>query len=393
MNRIARLGFVCGLAVAFAPATAFAQVFIPAQPAAGYGNSPFGALTPQRFQPYTGVQANTIYGQVTVGQAIPFNSPLNRVTNLPFQSWYTKPTAPAMVPWAPGGARVSTGYMSGGTSNTNIMQSAQREFDRAQRAATTARERAVPSAKNAVDEEWNYEKFGAVGLPGGLKAVTDHPDELIKALSITDEAELLSGQALNQILVAVNNAEAKGAKGPSAFIPPPVLAEVRFAGPPAAEAVNFLLQGAKLTFPVAFDDPKLKDVREELDKDYVAVATPLRDGKLPEPMKLMKLGFTIQRAQELASPVIRDLPFDDAVHARQFLNRLDVALVAFKAQNSFLMFNPAWTTEGGSVGDLVKHMTKFKLQFGPAVGDGGDSYMAMHKGLSTFLFVLTQPKK
>ncbi|MCE9564086.1 MAG: hypothetical protein K8U57_18740 [Planctomycetes bacterium] len=392
MFRVARLSFACGLAVALAPATASAQAFIPAQPA--YGNSPFGPLTPQRFTPYAGVSANTIYGQVTVGQAIPFNSPLNRINNLPFNSWYQQRPGPApLVPWAAGGARVNTGYMSGGTSNTNIMMSAQREFDRAQRAATTARERAVPNAKNAVDEEWNYEKFGTVGLPGGLKAVTDHPDDLIKALSITDESELLSGQALNQILVAITNAEGKGAKGPSAFIPPPVLAEVRFAGPPAAEAVNFLLQGSKLTLPVAFDDPKLKEVREELEKDYVAVTTPLRDGKLPEPMKLMKLSFSLQRAQELASPVIRDLPFDDAVAARQFLNRLDVALVAFKAQNSFLMFNPAWTSEGGSVGDLVKHMIKFKLQFGPALGDSGDSYVAVHKGLSTFLFVLTQPKK
>lgn len=395
MFRIARIGLVCGLAVAVYPVTASAQPFIPAQPAAGYGNSPFGALTPQRFQPYVGVGVNTLYGQVTVGQAIPFNSPLNRITNLPFQSWYTRPSGPpALLPWAPGGARVSTGYMSGGSSSTTIMLNAQREMERAQRSATTAR--IFPGAnggKNAVDEEWNYEKFGAVGIPGGLKAVTDHPDALVKALSITDEQDLISGEALNQILVALNAAESKGAKGPSAFLPPQLLAEVRFTGPPAADAVNFLLQGGKLMFPVAFDDPRLKEVREELEKDFIAVATPLRDGKLPEPMKLTKLGFSLQRAQDLAAPVIQDLPFDEAVASRRFLNRLEIALIAFKAPNSFLMFNPAWTSEGGSVGELVKQMTKFKLQFGPAPLEGGDSYVALHKGLSTYLFVLTQPKK
>ncbi|MBA4186545.1 MAG: hypothetical protein C0467_00860 [Planctomycetaceae bacterium] len=393
MFRITRIGICCGLAVVFTPALVSAQVFIPAQ---SPPNSPFGPLTPYRFQPYAGVGAQTVYGNVTVGQQIPFNSPLNRITNMPFQNWYARPTIapPPLVPWSATGGRVSTGYMSGGTSNSNIMQNAQREFDRAQRDATTTRTRtAASAARNAVDEEWNYEKFGTTGLPGGLKAVTDHPDELIKALSISDESDLVSGHALNQILVAVIAAESKGAKGPSSFLTPQLITEVRFAGAPAADAINFLMTGGRLVLPIAFDDPKLKEVREELEADFLAVSTPLRDGKLPEPMKLMKLGFTLKRAQELASPVIQELPFDAAVASRRFLNRFELALTAFKAPNSFLMFNPAWSSEGGSIGELVKHMTKLKIQFGPVGENGGDSYLALHKALSNYLFVLTQPKK
>jgi len=384
---------ICGLAIALSPAVVSAQVFIPAQ---SPPNSPFGPLTPYRFQPYVGVGAQTIYGNVTVGQQVPFNSPLNRITNMPFQNWYARPSSapPPLLPWSAGG-RVSTGYMSGGSSNSTIMQNAQREMERAQGVAATARMFPGSSgAKHAaVDEEWNYEKFGTVGLPGGLKSVTENPDELVKALSFTDEQDLISGQALNQILLAVNAATSKGAKGPSAFLTPQLITDIRFHGSAEAEAVNFLMPGARLNFPTAFDAAVLKDVREALEKDFVAVATPLRDGKLPELMPLMRLGVEIQRARELATPVICELPFDEAVAARRFLNHLDIALVAFKAPNSFQMFNPAWASEGGSVGELVKHMAKFKLVFGPAPSGGGDAYVALHKGLSTYLFVLTQGKK
>jgi hypothetical protein len=353
-------------------------------------------MTPYANQPYLGVRVNTMYGPAVIGQPIPFNNPYNRVTNQPFYNWLVaRPSPPPLVPWAAGG-NVSNGYISGGGMNANVMRHAQQQLDLAQRTAANRARFGGAAAKPAIDEEWNYEKFGAANtkvLPGGIKAVAGNADDLIRALSITDEAELLSGQAMTQILFAVATAEGKGAKGPSGFLPPQVLGDMRFSGPPAAEAINFLLQGTKLNFPTAFDDPKLKELRETLDADYTAVATPLRDAKLPDVMKVGKLGFTIRRAQDLLGPVVQDHPFDTAVEAHRFLNQLEEAMIAFKAPNSLLLFPPAWLSEGCSISDLVKHMTKFKLHFGQAPEASGDSYAALHKGISTYLFVLTQPKK
>lgn len=393
MTGMTRIGLFCGLAVAISPVTAFTQ-FIPAQRPQG---SPFGPLTPYRNQPYLGVGARTIYGTVTVGQSIPFNSPYNRVTNQPFYNWFVaRPTAaPApTVPWAGGVGAPGGGYMTGGAMNPNVMRDAQREFEKAQRQATTARlAPGQTSAKQVIDDEAAYEKFGLAGVPGALKGVSNDPDALVKALSVADESELLSGKALNQILAAVMSAEARGAKGQSAFLPPQVLAETQFSGSGAAEALNLLAKFGKLRFPIAFDDARLKDVRDEITKDFNAVAIPLRDGKLPEVGNLNKLGVSLQRARDLSPPVIQDIPFDDGTDARRFLNRFDAALVAMKSPSAFLLMNPAWATDGCSVADLVKHMTKHKLLFGPVGSGESDSYLALHKGLAAYLFVLTQPKK
>ena len=73
-------------------------------------------------------------------------------------------------------------------------------------------------AKDAIYDQWAYEKLGVMGLPS-LKD-GDKPELLDKALAQTDEHELASGDALNHILVAIVAAENKGAKGPSAFLPP-----------------------------------------------------------------------------------------------------------------------------------------------------------------------------
>ena len=42
---------------------------------------------------------------------------------------------------------------------------------------------------------------------------------------------------------------------------------------------------------------------------------------------------------------------------------------------------------------IVKHMAKYRIQFGPAPDGNEPSYLVLHRGLSTYLFVLSQPKK
>ena len=73
-------------------------------------------------------------------------------------------------------------------------------------------------ARNAIYDQWAYEKLGVTGVPG-VKAGEDAPAALIKALNGANEADINSGVALNHIVVGVVAAEQKG-KSNSAFLPP-----------------------------------------------------------------------------------------------------------------------------------------------------------------------------
>lgn len=287
----------------------------------------------------------------------------------------------------------SSGYISGGIVQRDVFAASQREFERAQREATVAAIRKTPQAvKDAIYEQWAYEKLGVFGLPA-LKGDENQPELLVRALNVTEEQEVASGELLNHILVAIVAATNKGAKGPSAFLPPHLLAEVRFAEGPTADAVNLLRLAGKLPFPPAFDDPKLKDVREALERDFAAAAVPLREGKSADPAKFVKLEQTLRKAQEAATPVIRDLPFEAATASRRFLNRFEKAVPVMKSAAGPALVNAAWGMEGTSVADLVKHMTKHKLLFAPVNEGGEGAYFALHRGLATYLFALNQPKK
>jgi hypothetical protein len=290
--------------------------------------------------------------------------------------------------WSGRGVPMS-GYLSGSIGRYESTSAVQRDFARAQRDA--AELWGNPEAvKRMISDQWAYEKIGlAPAAPGLGKAPAD---ALAVALRASTESEVASGEALNHILAAIVTAEAKGAKGVSAFLPPQVLSDVRFAGP-AGETLNLLRLSGRLPFPAAFDDPTLRPLREAIERDFAAAATPVLAGKPPEPAKLTALEATLAKMEKVAPPILRELSFQEAIAARRFLNQLAGAIRTLKAGGVTGLVNAAWATEGTNVANLVKHMTKFKIQFGPAAEGNEPSYLALHRGLATYLFVLSQPKK
>jgi hypothetical protein len=279
-------------------------------------------------------------------------------------------------PYGQGGS-----FLTGGVNQRNdLVQAAQRNIQQAQRQA------AMPNARAAISGQADYEKGG----PGGGIAL---PDPLRTAIVAPEPDQVVSGDALNEILKEVIRVIDKGAKGPSAYIPPLLMDDLRFTGSPAADLLNLARQAGNLNYPAAFDDAALARLQLELDKDFTAVAVVVQDGKAPEAAKVAKLAATFQKVQDLAGEVIKNLPFEDAAAARRFLNKMSNAITALKSGAAAGLIDPKWSAEGLTVADLVKHMMRHKLLFGPAPRGKDEAYATMHRNLVTYLFVLTQLKK
>jgi len=334
-----------------------------------------------RFQFSVGPSIQTSFGRTFVGMT----SPATRAPQY-LSPYYGQ--APVYA-WSGRGVGMPlSGYISGSTGRYYSL-SVQQDFERAQRDAADLW--ANPEAvKRMISDQWAYEKIGlAPSAPGAGKAPAD---ALAISLRATTEAEVASGEALNHILAAIVTAEAKGAKGVSAYLPPQVLDDVRFAGT-AGEALNMLLQSRRLPFPGSFDDPALRGSRDAVQRDFAAAAALVLAGKAPEAAKLAALEASLAKMEAAAPAVLRDLSFQEAIAARRFLNQLANTVRTLKAGGVTGLVNPAWATEGTNVGNLVKHMAKYKIQFGPAPEGNEPSYLALHRGLATYLFVLSQPKK
>lgn len=372
--------FRFGFSIAF-----FALMLFPLSAAAQFAPS-LVPPNPLYQHPAYGYQLNfgatvpTAFGRTFVGLTVPLTrAPQIFSPNMGYSPPYS---------WS-GGRVPSTGYMSGSIGRYDSY-SVQRDFEKAQRDATLTW-RNPEAAKNLINNQWAYEKIGMTPTAAAA-ASKDTTETLMTALHARTEAEVASGEALNHILAAIVVAEANGGKGVSAFLPPQVLGDVRFAGK-TGEVLNLLRQTGHLPFPPAFDSPELRPMRDAIERDFSALAAPMLLGKPYENGKLAILEATLQKT-ELASPaVIREQSFEDAIATRRFLNQLAGLTRTLRAGGTTGLFSPAWTTDGASVGDLVKHMAKYKIQFGPsAVGDE-PSYLALHRALTTYLFVLRQPKK
>jgi hypothetical protein len=288
------------------------------------------------------------------------------------------PSQPAYL--APSGS----GYISGGVRANDAGAKA---FAAAQ---NQAGQKFNPPARTAIYDQWAYERLGVNGLTG-VKPGEAAPDALIKALSNATEEEIASGEALNHIVVGIVAAEKKS-KAESAFLPPNLLAEVRFAGSPAADAINVLRKANAVEFPEVFEGPALAKLKPELEKDLAGLAAPVMIGKPIEPAKLQKFTADVAKARASLEPLTRQLDFSEAAASRKLLNQFDSVAAALRTNPSGLV-DPKWATEGVTVESLVKHVTKNKLLFGPAPKGEEEAYVALHRGLAAYLVALNESAK
>lgn len=272
----------------------------------------------------------------------------------------------------------ATLIMGGASGRENTLLAEQHNLEQAQRAATQAASIAPAGTVRNV-------AAGGV-LDSGAPAGGLNP-----ALAPADAKAIASGVALNKLVKEIALAESKGAKGPSAYVPPLLIKDVRFAGSPAADLLNFARQGA-LVPPAAFDAPALAAPRAELVKDFEAVAELMQAGKLMDPVRVGQLNAAFLKFEEASAPALKAAAPADAKAGQEFLATFAGALKVLKDGGEKDLLNPTWATEGLTGADLARHMAKHKLEFAPAPAGAGESYETLNKHLSTYLFVLTKKK-
>ncbi|QEG29466.1 hypothetical protein GobsT_42620 [Gemmata obscuriglobus] len=373
MKRLTALFVLAGAGFVLSPATASAQFGF------GYGYqryggpvvtptfNPFFAAPQYRYQQTYGLSIPTTYGNLTFGSRYYSYGYFN-------PAWSLSPL---------GGTFYSQNgsYMSGSV-RPSFAQDMQRDIQRAQRAA------GLPGA-NGADRN---SSSGTAVVPAPIAdRVPNLPAGFEKELSPVDRTKVLSGEALNSLLVAIAKAELRNVERPSAFVSPLQLEEVRFGGSDAADALNLVLR--PLDFPSAFDDPSLKDLRLALARDFAPLATAIQAGKSPEATKRTQFEATLAKMEAALAPVIRDIPFADSTAARRFMNQLAGAAKAMKVGADNGLVDTKWASEGTTVANFAKHMTRHQLQFAAAPAGSEETYFNLHRNLATYLFLLAEQKK
>lgn len=196
------------------------------------------------------------------------------------------------------------------------------------------------------------------------------------------DADVLSGRPLNLLVFEIDTLQGKGnARGP--FFTPDLLSNVQFAGGPAADAVN-LFRGETPAWPDALSGGQFEAGRAAVTKEYQVVVEALKAGKKADHATLDRLAAATHALKEEFAPVLRASAGTDPATAAEFLNRIDAAAAHLKTPAATDLLVPTWHTIGVPGGELVKHLVRHKLEFGPAPADDDGAYWAIYRGLAGF---------
>jgi hypothetical protein len=246
-----------------------------------------------------------------------------------------------------------------------------------------------------------YKRFGAMGGYGGgndveaRRAVAVRPangarpadgkpavaPELVNA----PEERVLSGKALNDLAAAIRGLEEKGAKADSPLLPAGLLARVEYAGGPAADAL-MLFRDGKPEFPEPLREARFDQVRTDLERPIAGVVDPILAGKKVEAPAADKLTAAVRKAKADAA--------SDAVVVTRFFDRLlSLAEVVKSPDGVNGLVVPKWSTIGASASELVSHLNRHKITFGPAEAGSREAYDAVYHGLAGYYTSLAQAGK
>jgi hypothetical protein len=211
----------------------------------------------------------------------------------------------------------------------------------------------------------------------------DAPESLKQALSNPPEKDVASGRALNELMKVIPGLVAAGGRAEIPFLPPDLLSRLSFAGGPEADALNMVRAG-KVDFPPAVMGPESEAARTAIEYDLAAASRLVRDGKPIDSALADRLAANIARLHPKA-------PVDEGTELA--LARLDAAAKVLRSPDANGLFVPSWQTEGTTLRDLGQFMSRYKLEFGPAVPGTESLYWSLHRAMVGYVNQLAAAKR
>jgi hypothetical protein len=198
-------------------------------------------------------------------------------------------------------------------------------------------------------------------------------------------ADVLSGKALNDLLVHLETQQSKGFRGNKVDLDEIDLSLINVAnGAGNIGLVKNLKQGDKLAWPTVLLEKVYADPRDKLDARLLAAVNLLRIQKPVPPEDISDLEDSLKKMVDTLNASINDLSPTQYITAKRFLSQVQDAITAIKAPGAVNYFNGQWVAKGKKVAELVDYMKAQGLSFAPATPGGEGAYRALHQGLVAY---------
>jgi hypothetical protein len=344
-----------------------ANPYMPAIPLGGF-SSPWGS-----FQ-YGQAQSLSLYKVLPTGQTMNFSFS-SYSAGLPL--WNNSFVQPI---YLGGSSGLSGGFTTNRTYNPTLAR-IQNEIGIAQKQMAS-----LPKSREDNRDElarWASERTRDTGDNDPLKAVD-------AAMINPAVEEILNGQILNEIAARIQKLEKAGKRASSSLCPPEMMAVLVFDGGPAADTAN-AFRKTEPSYPELLASPMFLDQRKGLTEAFSAVATLVHAGKKPELALINQLEAAAKKAHDEADLLVKSASIEQSAAVARFFNELESGCRYLKTHPVGVV-GPKWLTTGSTVQELVQHMAKYELRFGPVQAGEESAYFSLHRGLLGYYASLSQAK-
>jgi hypothetical protein len=195
--------------------------------------------------------------------------------------------------------------------------------------------------------------------------------------------EIWSGKALNDLLLAIQQQQAKGSRGPAVSIDEDVLKNINVTSGASSGSLGLLRDNGQLHWPIELTRPEYEPERKRLDElaanAFKQATTGAVDGNI-----LREMGNIIDGLQTRLRRSVADSSPSDYIKAKRYLSDLDSAVKVLEDPNVSKYANRKLAAKGGTVSDLVTEMGGQGLKFAPAVAGDENAYVALHRAMASY---------
>ncbi len=195
--------------------------------------------------------------------------------------------------------------------------------------------------------------------------------------------EIWSGKALNDLLLGIQQQQAKNIRGPDVPLQQDTLDRINVTSGATSGSVGVLRDGGKLRWPFVLKGSAYKEDRLKLDKLAFDATRQAQAGAVD--------ADTLQGMTEAATNLratlrdnVAEISPNDYISGQRFLNEIDSTIRTLQDPNIANYVTHKWAAKGNNVGELVQQMSSQGLRFAPAVSGDQSAYVSLHTAMVAY---------
>ncbi len=231
-------------------------------------------------------------------------------------------------------------------------------------------------------DEWLYER-------NTMPTVEDDRErrrieDIRRARNDPPPNEIWSGHALNQLLTAIQQQEARNVRGPTIPVSPDTVNHINVGSSGSSGTIGILRDSGKLSWPAVLQRPVFEEQRKRLDELTPRAYEQAKSGAVTGDI-VDSMNEVVNGLNDTITAQIHSLTPTDYSRAKAFIREVESTVKMLQDPNVANYLNKKWAAKGNTVGEVVDNMTAQGLHFAPASRGDEPAYNALYQGLVAYL--------